>query len=309
MVDARLDGSMRDLTTRPGAFAPKGFRMTLPDVVATIEDVRARVRAWRRAGERVALVPTMGALHDGHLALARRGREEADRVVVSIFVNPKQFAPHEDFSKYPRAAARDRELLTGLAELVFAPTPDTMYPDGFCSAVSVTGPSQGFEGAIRPGHFDGVATVVSKLFIQVEPDLAVFGEKDWQQLQVVRRMVRDLDMPLAIVGHPTIRDEHGLALSSRNTYLSAEERATARRLNGILREAAASLGPDGWGERLERASADVVSAGLGPVDYLAAVDAETMEPRAGVVPGRPARLVAAVRLGPVRLLDNFPVPD
>lgn len=281
--------------------------MTLPDVATTIEEVRLRVRAWRRAGERVALVPTMGALHEGHLALARRGREEADRVVVSIFVNPKQFAPHEDFSKYPRAAARDRELLSGLAELVFAPSPETMYPEGFCSTVSVTGPSQGFEGAIRPGHFDGVATVVAKLFIQVEPDVAIFGEKDWQQLQVVRRMARDLDLPLTVAGHPTVRDEHGLALSSRNTYLSAEELATARRLNGILRDVSASLGETGWSARLDRAVAEILALGLGPVDYLAAVDAETMAPLEAQRPGREARLVAAVRLGPVRLLDNFPV--
>lgn len=283
--------------------------MTLPDVVATVEDMRARVRAWRRGGERVALVPTMGALHEGHLALARRGREEADRVVVSIFVNPKQFAPHEDFSKYPRAAARDRELLGGLADVVFSPTPETMYPAGFCSTLSVTGPSAGFEGAMRPGHFDGVATVVAKLFIQVEPDVAIFGEKDWQQLQVVRRMARDLDLPLTVVGHPTVRDEHGLALSSRNAYLSAEEVERARRLNAILRDAAASLGPGGWGAKLKDAEAKILAAGLGPVDYLAAVDAETLEPREGAERGRPARLVAAVRLGPVRLLDNFPVPD
>jgi pantoate--beta-alanine ligase len=282
--------------------------MKLPDVVATVPDLRARVAAWRRAGERVALVPTMGALHEGHLALVRRGLQEAERVVVSIFVNPKQFGPQEDLAKYPRTAERDRTLLAGLADLVFAPTPQVMYPGGFTTAVSVAGPSAGFEGAARPGHFDGVATVVSKLFIQAAPDIAVFGEKDWQQLQVVRRMVRDLDLPLAVIGHPTVRDEHGLALSSRNVYLSPEELATARRLNGILAEIAAKLAGDGWATTLEAGRAAVLSAGLGPVDYLAAVDAETMAPLAAPAAGRSARLVAAVHLGPIRLLDNMPVP-
>ena len=283
--------------------------MPLPEVVTSVEDVRARMRDWRRAGEKVALVPTMGALHAGHLALVERGRREADRVVVSIFVNPKQFGPTEDFSKYPRAAARDRELLSGSAELVFSPTPEIMYPEGFRTTVSVAGPSAGLEGAMRPGHFDGVATVVSKLFIQVGPDFAIFGEKDWQQLQVVRRMATDLDLPLVVVGHPTVRDEHGLALSSRNAYLSPEELATARRLNGILRDTAAALGAEGWAARLEAGRASILAAGLGPVDYLSAVEATTMVPLDARAPGRPARLVAAVRLGPVRLLDNFPVPD
>jgi len=281
--------------------------MSLPDVVTTVAALRERVGAWRRAGRRVGLVPTMGALHEGHLALVRRARQEADRVVVSIFVNPKQFGPNEDFAKYPRAAERDRTLLAGLADIVFSPTPQEMYPDGFCATVGIGGPSAGFEGAMRPGHFDGVATVVSKLFIQVAPDIAVFGEKDWQQLQVVRRMVRDLDLPLAVVGHPTVRDEFGLALSSRNAYLSPQELATARRLNGILRDVAASLGGDGWAAKLAAGREAVLAAGLGPVDYLAAVDSETMAPLEASS-GRPARLVAAVRLGAVRLLDNMPVP-
>lgn len=281
--------------------------MALPDVVVTVATLRERVAAWRRSGERVALVPTMGALHEGHLALVREGRRTADRVIVSIFVNPKQFGPNEDFAKYPRAAERDRTLLADVADLIFAPTPDVMYPDGFRTTVSVGGPSAGFEGALRPGHFDGVATVVAKLFVQTAPDVAIFGEKDWQQLQVVRRMVRDLDLPLEIVGHPTVRDEHGLALSSRNAYLSEAQLATARRLNGLLRDLASELGADGWAAKLDATKAAIVALGLGPVDYLAAVDGETMEPRSARS-SRPARLVAAVRLGPVRLLDNMPIP-
>lgn len=282
--------------------------MSLPDVVKTVASLRERVAAWRQAGERIGLVPTMGALHEGHLALVRRARDETDRVIVSIFVNPKQFGPHEDFAKYPRAAESDRARLAGLADIVFSPTPEEMYPAGFCAAVSIGGPSAGFEGAVRPGHFDGVATVVSKLFIQAAPDIAVFGEKDWQQLQVVRRMVRDLDLPLAIVGHPTVRDEFGLALSSRNAYLSPQELATARRLNGILLDVAAGLGTDGWTAKLEAGRQAILATGLGPIDYLSAVDGETMAPLE-TAPDRPARLIAAVKLGPIRLLDNMPVPS
>ena len=278
--------------------------MTLPEVVADVPSLRERVDAWHRAGERVALVPTMGALHEGHLELARRGRREADRVVVSIFVNPKQFGPNEDFAKYPRAGERDRTLLAGLADLVFAPTPAIMYPPGFSSAISVTGPSAGFEGTVRPGHFDGVATVCAKLFIQARADAAIFGEKDWQQLQVVRRLVADLDLPIAIVPHPTVRDEAGLALSSRNAYLSPEELALARRLNVILRDVAARLAAGEGDGALAGGRTAIEAAGLGPIDYLDAVDAETMGPP---VPGRASRLVVAVRLGSVRLLDNMPV--
>lgn len=306
---------MPDLTTRAPGWQRRGGSagelaandMTLPDIATTVPALRARVAAWRSAGERVALVPTMGALHEGHLELARRGRHEADRVIVSIFVNPKQFGPNEDFAKYPRAGERDRALLAGLAELVFAPTPEVMYPEGFSTGVTVTGPSEGFEGAIRPGHFDGVATVVCKLFLQAAPDVAVFGEKDWQQLQVVKRMVRDLDLPLLVVGHPTVRDDHGLALSSRNAYLSPTELATARALNGILKSVAAGLRSEEWAACLARGREAILAAGLGPIDYLAAVDARSLAPLDGPG-GREARLVAAVRLGPVRLLDNMPVP-
>ena len=281
--------------------------MTLPPVVDTVAALRAEVAGWRRAGERVALVPTMGALHEGHLALVRRGREAAPRVVVSIFVNPKQFAPSEDFAAYPRGLERDRAQLAGLADLVYAPTPSAMYPDGFATGVTVAGPSHGFEGAVRPGHFDGVATVVAKLFTQCAADVAIFGEKDWQQLQVVRRMVRDLDLPVEVIGHPTVRDEAGLALSSRNAYLSEAEIAVARRLNVVLRDAAAGLGRAGWPDVLARARTDLAAAGFGQADYLAPVDAESLAPL-DAFGTRPVRLLAAVRLGPVRLLDNVPVP-
>lgn len=282
--------------------------MSLPDIVTSVADLRARVAAWRRAGESVALVPTMGALHEGHLALVRRGREIARRVVVSIFVNPKQFAATDDFGRYPRTEARDRALLGDAADLVFAPGPADMYPEGFASAITVEGPSEGYEGAARPGHFSGVATVVAKLFLQCAPDVALFGEKDWQQLQVVRRLVADLDLPLQVVAHPTVRDEAGLALSSRNAYLAPEEIAVARRLNFGLREIAGALARRAdWPRILDEGRARLAEAGLPGIDYVDAVDAETLRPMPGPVAGRPARLLAAVRLGAVRLLDNMPV--
>ncbi|WP_375461428.1 pantoate--beta-alanine ligase [uncultured Enterovirga sp.] len=283
--------------------------MTLPDVTDTVSSLRDRVAAWRSAGLGIALVPTMGALHEGHLALARRAREVADRVVVSIFVNPKQFGPAEDFERYPRAEAQDRALLAGLADLVFAPSPARMYPPGFSTTVSVEGPSAGFEGDARPGHFDGMTTVVTKLFLQAAPDIAVFGEKDWQQLQVVRRLVRDLDLPLRILAHPVVRDEHGLALSSRNARLSADELALARRLNVVLAEARDELRR---GRPVEEALAagrrELAELGFGPLDYLALVDGDTIAPLRSLDGEAKARLLVAVRLGPVRLLDNLEVP-
>ncbi len=292
--------------------------MTRPDVVSTVIALRERVAAYRAAGERVALVPTMGALHEGHLALARHGRALADRVVVSIFVNPKQFGAGEDFASYPRAGERDRALLAGLADLVYGPTPDVMYPPGFVTAVAVAGPGLGLEGEARPGHFDGVATVVAKLLTQVAPDAAIFGEKDWQQLQVVRRLVRDLDLPVEIVGHPTVRDQAGLALSSRNAYLSPGELEIARRLNGILLQVAQDIAQDiahaiaqgragtGRAEALRRGREAILAAGFAGIDYLEAVDAETVQPGPFSEANRPLRLVAAVRVGSVRLLDNVP---
>ena len=281
--------------------------MIPPDIAVTVAELRARVAQWRAAGDRIALVPTMGALHEGHLALARRAREEAERVVVSIFVNPKQFGPGEDFALYPRGQERDRDLLAGLADLVFVPGPEIVYPEGFSTTITVAGPSAGFEGELRPGHFAGVATVVAKLFIQCGPDVALFGEKDWQQLQVVSRMTRDLDLPVRIVPHPTVRDEDGLALSSRNARLSADEMTTARRLNVELGRVRDDLRAAPLEEAIARGKAALRAAGMGAIDYLVLVDAQTLEPLPQPVPGRPARLLVAAHVGPVRLLDNLPV--
>ena len=281
--------------------------MQAPETVRSVAELRARVAAWRQAGERVALVPTMGALHEGHLALVRAGRERAERVVVSIFVNPKQFAPNEDFEAYPRVADRDRAALVGLADVIFAPGVNDMYPPGFATEITVAGPSEGFEGAARPGHFAGVATVVAKLFTQCGPDYAIFGEKDWQQLQVVTRMARDLDLPLEIVPHPTVRDEAGLALSSRNAYLSPDEIATARKLNVILSRTAGELRARPVAEVLAKGRAELEALGFGPIDYLAVADPETLKPLDALEPGKPARLLVAARLGSVRLLDNVAV--
>jgi pantoate--beta-alanine ligase len=278
-----------------------------PETVQSVAALRARVAGWRAAGERIALVPTMGALHEGHLALVRAGRERAERVVVSIFVNPKQFAPTEDFSAYPRVADKDRAALAGLAELIFAPATAEMYPPGFATEITVAGPSEGLEGAARPGHFAGVATVVAKLLIQCGPDCAIFGEKDWQQLQVVTRMARDLDLPVEIVPYPTVRDEAGLALSSRNAYLSPDHLATARKLNGVLARLAGELRRRDIAEVLAEGRAELERLGFGPVDYLAVAGPETLAPLHVLVPGRPARLLVAARLGPVRLLDNMAV--
>ena len=282
-------------------------RMGGPETVQSVAALRARVAGWRAAGERIALVPTMGALHEGHLALVRAGRERAERVVVSIFVNPKQFAPTEDFSAYPRVADKDRAALAGLADLIFAPGTAEMYPPGFATEITVAGPSEGLEGAARPGHFAGVATVVAKLLIQCGPDCAIFGEKDWQQLQVVTRMARDLDLPVEIVPYPTVRDEAGLALSSRNAYLSPDHLATARKLNGVLARLAGELRRRDLAEVLAEGRAELERLGFGPVDYLAVAGPETLAPLHVLVPGRPARLLVAARLGPVRLLDNMPV--
>jgi pantoate--beta-alanine ligase len=281
--------------------------MHLPETVQKIAELRARVAGWRAAGERVALVPTMGALHEGHLALVRAGRERAERIVVSIFVNPKQFAPSEDFAAYPRVADKDRAALAGLADLIFAPSVAEMYPPGFTTEVTVAGPSIAFEGEARPGHFAGVATVVAKLLIQCAPDVAVFGEKDWQQLQVVTRMARDLDLPVEILPHPTVRDAHGLALSSRNAYLSDSQLATARKLNGILSRLGGELRLRPVPEVLAEGRAELEKLGFGPIDYLAVAGPETLAPINALVPGRPVRLLVAARLGSVRLLDNIAV--
>ena len=273
-------------------------------VARTLPDLRRAVAALPRP---LAFVPTMGALHAGHVALVEEARRRAAACCASIFVNPLQFGPNEDLARYPRDEAGDLARLDAAGcDLVWMPSVGLMYPPGAATTVDVGGPSEGFEGAARPGHFRGVATVVLKLLHQVGPDVAVFGEKDWQQLQVVRRMAVDLDLPVEIAGVPTVREPDGLALSSRNRFLSPAERATAPRLFAVLREAAARIaGGEAVADALLRGRVALQDAGLLP-DYLDLVDAETMRPRREWHP--PARLVAAARLGTVRLLDNVPVP-
>jgi pantoate--beta-alanine ligase len=280
--------------------------MTL-SVARSVAELRRHVAAWRSRGESVGLVPTMGALHAGHLALVAAAQAQCRRVVVSIFVNPKQFGPREDFSAYPRPESADLDTLTGAsADLAFIPTVEEMYPAGFATTLSVGGPSEGLCGAHRPGHFDGVATVVSKLLIQAAPDAAYFGEKDYQQLMVVRRMVHDLDLPVTIVGVPTVRESDGLALSSRNVYLSAEERRLAPNLYRIMRETGGAItGGEPPAPALRRAIAALSEKGF-DVEYLELRDAATLAPLTDT-PVEPARLLAAVHLGRTRLIDNIPV--
>ncbi|HYF22007.1 MAG TPA: pantoate--beta-alanine ligase [Caulobacteraceae bacterium] len=275
-------------------------------VVRRVADLRAAVSAWRREGARIGLVPTMGALHEGHLSLVRLARERADRVVASVFVNPKQFAPTEDLDRYPRQEARDAELLAGVGcDLLWAPTPGEMYPDGFSASITLGGPAEGLETDFRPQMFGGVATVVAKLLNQVGPDVAVFGEKDYQQLLVIRRLVRDLDMPVEIVAGPTARDADGLALSSRNAYLSPAERAVAGRLNVVLAAAARDARAGEPVAAVEaRAAGALLEAGFERVDYVAVRDAEHLGP---FTPGRPGRVLAAARLGATRMIDNLAV--
>jgi len=277
------------------------------DIVRAVGPLRARVRYWRDQGLAVAFVPTMGALHAGHLSLVARALEEADRVVASVFVNPTQFGPAEDFDRYPRQEAQDSRLLAGAGcHLLYAPTVAEMYPEGFCTTVSVGGPSAGLCGAARPGHFDGVATVVSKLLLQVLPDVAVFGEKDYQQLAVIRRLVRDLDIPVRVVGGETTREADGLALSSRNAFLSPEQRAVAPALYRALRAVAAGLRGGATAAELIPASvAGLIAAGFESVDYLELRDARTLAPL-DRLEGE-ARLLVAARLGTTRLIDNIGV--
>ena len=280
-----------------------------PAIVRTVVDLRQQVAAWRAAGKRVAMVPTMGALHEGHLSLVRLGLQTCDHVVASIFVNPAQFAPHEDFDAYPRGEGRDAELLGDAGcELIFAPGVEVMYPPGFATAVTVAGVSGPLEGEKRPQFFGGVATVVSKLLIQCGPDVALFGEKDYQQLLVIKRMARDLDLPVEIVGGPTVREADGLAMSSRNAYLSPEERKTAAVVPAVMAEAVEALrGGAAVGEVEAAAVARLVAAGFGPVDYVQAHDGETME-RLGPGPvGAGARVFVAAWLGRTRLIDNWAV--
>lgn len=281
-----------------------------PKIVRTVADLRAVVRGWKAAGERVALIPTMGALHDGHLSLVRLGQQQAQRTVASVFVNPKQFAPHEDFDSYPRGEARDAELLAGVGcDLMFAPNVDEMYAPGFSTTINLTGVSEPLEGAARPLFFAGVATVVTKLLIQSQADVALFGEKDYQQLQVIRRVVRDLDLPVEIVGAPTARAEDGLALSSRNAYLSPEERAAAVALPDALKAAAAAVAEGGRIDEAEAAAkAALTAAGFRQVDYVdvrEAGDLSRLGP--GPIGDARGRILVAAWLGKTRLIDNMSV--
>ena len=282
--------------------------MELPDLIATSEELRSRVAQWRQGRSRVALVPTMGALHAGHLSLVTEARSRADHVIVSIFVNPRQFAPHEDFARYPREIEADRAKLAaqGLTEVVFAPAADVFYPADFVTRIELAGPARGLESAFRPHFFSGVATVVAKLLIAAAPDLAMFGEKDYQQLLVVRRLVRDLGLPIEIVGCPIVREPDGLALSSRNAYLDARERKIAASLNRILADIAAQIGNGTPIAAAEKSGAEaLLAAGFDGVDYVAVRDADTLDH-----PARAAarmRVLVAATLGATRLIDNLAI--
>jgi pantoate--beta-alanine ligase len=273
--------------------------------IATLDRATAKLRA---GGRSLALVPTMGALHAGHVALVERARRKADRVVVSIFVNPAQFAPHEDFTAYPRPFDTDVAVLRDLGvDLVWAPSPEVMYPAGFATRVSVKGPAEAdLEDRFRPHFFGGVATVVAKLFAQCRPDYAMFGEKDYQQLKTVSRMAADLDLKVEVVGVPTVRETDGLAMSSRNTYLDPRERRVAPTLHRVLRECAARIAA---GEPIARVVAEgwieIEAAGFA-VDYLEARHAESLA-RAETLADGPLRLLVAARLGKTRLIDNIAV--
>jgi len=309
---------------------------TQSKVVRSVAELRDEIRQWRQNGLTVALVPTMGALHPGHLTLVRRAAELADRTVVSIFVNPSQFAPHEDLARYPRDEAGDVGKLVGeRCDLVWAPRPADMYPEGFATRILAAGAAQGLESDFRPHFFGGVATVCAKLFGAVTPDVAVFGEKDYQQLCVIRQMVRDLNMPLQIVGVDTVREPDGLALSSRNVYLSADERSVAPALNCVLQEVAAAaqevlhgkagprkaprprplvIDPSEPGPVQElaeltavctAAAAKLNAAGFTKVDYIAVREADTLR-LVGELGPRPLRVLGAAWLGSTRLIDNVP---
>ena len=279
--------------------------------VTTLDPLRNAVEALRRDGP-LALVPTMGALHEGHLTLVREARKRAAHVAVSIFVNPRQFGVNEDLDAYPRQLERDSRMLEaeGVA-LLWAPGVEVMYPQGYATNISVTGVSDGLCGASRPGHFDGVATVVNKLFNQVRPDMAFFGEKDWQQLAVIRRMARDLDLVLPyadkVFGVPTVREADGLAMSSRNAYLTAEQRAQAVVLPTAMRAAIVQVEAGGLvAEALAGLEAALLDGGFSSVDYAELCDADSLAPITALT-GRPARLIVAARIGKARLIDNMGV--
>ncbi|HEX9447769.1 MAG TPA: pantoate--beta-alanine ligase [Dongiaceae bacterium] len=280
--------------------------MSFP-VVRRIADLRATLREFRQHNHRIGLVPTMGALHDGHLALIAAAKAKGCKAVATIFVNPKQFAPTEDLATYPRDEADDlAKLASAGADLLFTPPPDEVYPAGFSTAVQVSGVSAHLCGASRPHFFGGVATVVTKLLLQALPDFAFFGEKDFQQLQVIRRLVRDLDIPVEIAGVPIVREADGLAMSSRNRYLTPAQRAIASHLPAIMRDLANAL-RDGRPamDRLQAGRRQLLAAGFDKVDYLELCDADLVRPIMAAT--APSRLFVAAFVGQTRLIDNWPV--
>ena len=276
-------------------------------IVRTVADLRRLVRGWKAAGEMVGVVPTMGALHDGHLSLARAARRECDRVITTIFVNPKQFNNPDDLKKYPRTEEADAALLATVpVDIIFAPTPDEVYPGGYGTTVTVAGVSEPLEGRMRPGHFDGVATVVTKLLGMTMADRGYFGQKDWQQLQVVLKLVADLNLPVHVVGCETIRDPDGVAMSSRNVRLDAASRAKAPVLYAAITAAADDIRA-GQSDRMaiREAAEKMRAAGFERVEYIELRDAGTLLPSDD--PARPRRMLAAAWIGGVRLIDNISV--
>ncbi|MBX3534324.1 MAG: pantoate--beta-alanine ligase [Xanthobacteraceae bacterium] len=288
----------------------KAARKSRPRVVKTVKALREALSEWRKRKQTIALVPTMGALHTGHISLVALAKKSAKKAVVSIFVNPTQFGPNEDFTRYPRTLDADLDKLADAgADLVFLPDAKEMYPDGFSTMLKPSGPAAvGLDDKFRPGHFDGVATVVAKLFTSVMPDIAIFGDKDYQQLQVIRTMARDLHLPVKVIGAPIVREKDGLALSSRNVYLSPAERAAAPVLHRVLKESAKAIAA---GEPVEavlsRGRAKIMAEGF-KLDYLEARDAATLA-KLGDEPQRKpkVRLLVAAKIGKTRLIDNFAV--
>lgn len=280
-----------------------------PGIAKTVAQLRRTILEWKKAGQSVAIVPTMGALHEGHLELVRQGFRRCNRVVTSIFVNPAQFAPNEDFDKYPRTFQGDLDLLGSVGcDLVWAPGKQEMYPEGFATRVVPAGAAEGLETDFRPHFFGGVATVCCKLFMQSLADVALFGEKDYQQLAVIRQLVRDLDLPLEIVGVPTVRESDGLAMSSRNRYLSADERRRAVEIHRVIQRIAEVVRTDG---DVQAALSDgrkaLLAAEFRQIDYLAVRDAESLREWAPPRSSRPLRVLAAAWLGSTRLIDNIAV--
>jgi pantoate--beta-alanine ligase len=281
--------------------------MNIPEILTTISDLRVRLSPWRGRGERIGLVPTMGALHEGHLSLVREAKTSCAKTVASIFVNPAQFAPHEDFDRYPRDLKSDAQKLAASGiDLIFAPSVAEMYPAGFATRVEVGGPSAGLETDFRPHFFAGVATVVSKLLIAAMPDYAIFGEKDYQQLLVIRRMVADLGLPIEIGGGAIVREPDGLAMSSRNAYLNPEQRKVAGQLNRVLQDVKRKLRySNGVRQAEEYAREELLKAGFDSVDYVSIRDAKTLAPIEFIDGG--ARILAAAKIGGTRLIDNMAV--